>query len=280
MEGIQIVGVFDDATEARLAAQKLQDAGIERDAIRVRGGGSIVPEHVESGGTIRNFFAELFGSGAGKDDREPEDFPGDYAEAVRRGGSVLLVEARDDDECDRIVGLLDDSGAIDIDERVGRWRSEGYSRHDEAASPYSEEEVAAERARYGLAGAPVADEEREAMAERRHRLRVHRRQQAATAMAGNSAIFGEVQKSLDEVRAERAEPPPGVQRASQREPAMAARDRDDRPAARAVDVGGAEATGAAWSAAPGQRRTKYDGPERRSTAELPYTGIERRGPAQ
>ena len=273
MKGIQIVGVFDDATEARLAAQKLQEAGVEREAIRVQGGESTLPEHVESGGTIRSFFAELFGIGAGKDEREPQDFPGDYAEAVRRGGSVLLVDARDDAECDRIVGLLEDSGAIDIDERVERWRSEGYSRHDEAASPYSEDEVAAERARY-------AGEQRETMAERRNRLRVHRRRAAETAMAGNSAIFGAVQKTLDEVRAERAEPPPGVQRASEREPAMAARDSGDRPAARAVDVGGAEATGTVWSAAPGQRRTKYDGPDRRGTAELPYTGIERRGPAQ
>lgn len=279
MEGIQIVGVFDDATEARIAAQRLEEAGVSRDAVRVKGGSSTAPEHSEAGGSIRSFFAELFGMGS-KDDRQPEDFPGDYAEAVRRGGSVLLVEARDDEECDRIVGLLDDSGAIDIDERVGRWRSDGYSRHDEAASPYSMEEAVAERARYGLGGEPLASEEHDAIAERRRRLRVHRRGDAQRATAGDSAVFGELQSTLDEVRAERAEPPPGVRRAEEREPAMAARDRGDRPESRAVDVGGAEATGAVWSAAPGQRRVGYEGPERRSSRNLPYTGIERRGPAQ
>ena len=88
MEAIMIVGVFDDATDARIAAQNLADAGIEPDAIRIKGGtGSTIdaPER-GPGGTVRSFFAKLFSMESGQRDHRPDDAPGDYAEAVRRGG--------------------------------------------------------------------------------------------------------------------------------------------------------------------------------------------------
>ena len=166
MEAVMIVGVFDDATDARIAAQKLADCGVDPDAIRIKGGtGSTIDLPVRgAAGTIRSFFARLFSVEAKEDDHRPDDFPGDYAEAVRRGGTVLLVDSRGDEETDRIVATLEESGAIDIDERLDLWRNEGYSRHDESAAPYSEEEAALERARYRLGGASVANEAREANA--------------------------------------------------------------------------------------------------------------------
>ena len=278
MEAIMIVGVFDDATEARIAAQKLADCGIDPDAIRIKGGtGSTIDLPVRGpAGTIRSFFAKLFSVEAKEDDHRPDDFPGDYAEAVRRGGTVLLVDSRGDEETDRIVATLEESGAIDIDERLDLWRNAGYSRHDETAAPYSEEEAALERARYRLGGAPVADEAREANAERRRRVRMHRFTDAETAVYGTkgSASAGTERDERDD-RADTRQ----AERSSAREAAMASGGDDDARARRATDVGGAEATGAAWSAAPGQRRS-YDGPERRSTIDTPYTGVERRGPAQ
>ena len=280
MEAIMIVGVFDDATDARIAAQKLADCGIEPDAIRIKGGtGSTIdaPER-GAGGTIRSFFAKLFGKESDQNDHRPEDFPGDYAEAVRRGGTVLLVDARDDQEHDLIVATLENSGAIDIDERLDLWRNEGYSRHDEAAAPYSAEEVAAARARYGLAGGAVATEDRDADAERHRRVRTHHLSEAETALSGTmSGTLSSARAGQD--RDARADARQAARRAEEREAAMAKRGGDDTPTVRATDVGGAEATGAVWSSAPGQRRS-YDGPERRSTIDTPYTGIERRGSAQ
>ena len=37
-----------------------------------------------------------------------------YAEGVRRGGSLVAVEC-DDDEVDRVIGILDDDGVLDLD---------------------------------------------------------------------------------------------------------------------------------------------------------------------
>jgi len=261
MPAIMIVGVFDDATDARIAAQRLAECGVDPEAIRIKGGegSTIEAPHRTGGGSLRSFFAELFGGGADdRDDRDADDFPGDYAEAVRRGASMVLVDTRDDAQTDQVVQLLDECGAIDIDERVERWRREGYSRHDKSAPPLGADEAAAERVRGGLGGAPVADEAHEADAERRRGARVHRFSDA------ESAVYG----------TERA----GRQTA--RDTASAPRGPGDRPTQREVDVGGAEETGATWSAAPGQRRPD-DKPERRDeTTDRPATGLERRGPAQ
>ena len=92
MEAVMIVGVFDDATDARIAAQKLADCGVDPDAIRIKGGtGSTIDLPVRgAAGTIRSFFARLFSVEAKEDDHRPDDFPGDYAEAVRRGTSLGL----------------------------------------------------------------------------------------------------------------------------------------------------------------------------------------------
>jgi hypothetical protein len=291
MSAIVIVGVFDDATDARIAAQRLAECGVDPDAIRIEGGeGSTIeaPQRT-GGGSLRSFFAGLFGGDDDRDDRDPDDFPGDYAEAVRRGASVVLVDTRDDAETERVVQLLDDCGAIDIDERVERWRREGYSRHDESAPPLGSEQVAAERVGGALGGAPVANEAREADAERRRRARVHRFGDA------ESAVYGTMGSSLrSDDSGQGAEPRRGAQRTerstkragrqaardSVRDTASAPRGPEDRPADRAVDVGGAEATGAAWSAAPGQRRPDDKSERRDDTTDSPDTGLERRGPAQ
>ena len=48
-----------------------------------------------------------------------------YAEGVRRGGSLVAVEC-DEDEVDRVIGILDDDGVVDLDEQQTSWRSEGW----------------------------------------------------------------------------------------------------------------------------------------------------------
>ena len=103
---------------------------------------------------------------------------------------------------------------------------------------------------------------------------MHRFSDAETAGYGTMASAG-----ASASRDDRADTRQVERSSATREAAMASRGDDAARARRATDVGGAEATGAAWSAAPGQRRS-YDGPERRATIDTPFTGIERRGPAQ
>ena len=56
-----------------------------------------------------------------------------YAEGVRRGGSLVAVEC-DEDEVDRVVGILDGEGILDLDEQQTAWRSEGWRGYDASAS--------------------------------------------------------------------------------------------------------------------------------------------------
>lgn len=70
-----------------------------------------------------------------------------YAEGVRRGGFLIVVEARED-AADAVADILDAAHPVDIEEAADRWRSEGWSGHDPEAEPYGEERIRAIRARY------------------------------------------------------------------------------------------------------------------------------------
>jgi len=144
-----VVGVFNSHEAAERAAETLASQGFDRSQMHVKSTGMDSTD-TDSGTTtasrdgegtgvmasIRHFFAELFG-----DDDEQS---GHYAEAVRRGGAVLAVEV-DDSRLDAARDALTRCGAIDIEEQVSNWRSQGWSGHDSEAAPYSREQAAAER---------------------------------------------------------------------------------------------------------------------------------------
>lgn len=50
-----------------------------------------------------------------------------YVEGIRRGGVLVAVQVRNDDEADRIVDLLNRQGVVDIDERAGDYRAGGWT---------------------------------------------------------------------------------------------------------------------------------------------------------
>ncbi len=74
-----------------------------------------------------------------------------YAEAVRRGGALLIVRA-DDTRAEGIADAMRQHGAIDIDSRVAAWRESGWSGFDENAQPYSHEQIERERLAYRTGG--------------------------------------------------------------------------------------------------------------------------------
>jgi hypothetical protein len=61
-----------------------------------------------------------------------EEHAGYYAEGVRRGGTLVSVEAEDRD-VDRIIDNLDLHNPVDINERVSNWRAEGWTKFDNSA---------------------------------------------------------------------------------------------------------------------------------------------------
>jgi len=66
----------------------------------------------------------------------PEDESHVYAEGVRRGGSLVIARLADDN-VDRGLEIMSNYRPVDIDERGSHWRTEGWSRYDESAGPYT-----------------------------------------------------------------------------------------------------------------------------------------------
>jgi uncharacterized protein (TIGR02271 family) len=63
----------------------------------------------------------------------PEEDANYYAEGVRRGGTLISVEAADD-RAESAVAIMKRHGAIEIDKRAAQWRDEGWSGFDANAT--------------------------------------------------------------------------------------------------------------------------------------------------
>ena len=124
-----VIGAFDDRHHARQALERLRDAGFTRDCMYLRTreepstarrAGAVAAD--ESHGffhTLGSLFSDLFGTAG--------DF-GAYAEAIRRGGTVVVVDAPDHTAAEKAREVLEGAeGLVDMDERVSQWRSEGWT---------------------------------------------------------------------------------------------------------------------------------------------------------
>ena len=108
--------------------------------------------------------AMLSGAGAGAvaggllgaltDTGVPEEHANYYAEAVRRGGALVTVKV-DESRADLASGILKANGAIDLHERVSRWREAGWDGWNPTALPYTAEEAERERRLYGTHTDPL-----------------------------------------------------------------------------------------------------------------------------
>lgn len=154
-----VLGVFEDYRTAERVAQELTNAGFPRNSVDVRSNfrtgaaGRGYDEGESEGGGISGFFRRLFGN---------DESGGHYAEAVRRGNSVVCVTAPAE-QIDEAVEIMNSAGAVDIDRHVERYRQTGYERYDEKAPAYSHDEAIAERERYSSkdegGSIPVIEEE-------------------------------------------------------------------------------------------------------------------------
>ena len=62
-----------------------------------------------------------------------EDDANYYAEGVRRGGTLISVDASDE-QAERAVAIMKQHGAVEIDKRAAQWRDEGWSGFDANAT--------------------------------------------------------------------------------------------------------------------------------------------------
>jgi len=124
-----VIGIFDNAREAQDAVEALVNRGFTRDNIDLSlssttegsttttGSYSRTDDDHDSGG-IGGFFRSLFG-----DDDDNRERTQRYTEVGSRS-SIVTVHAASDDEAERAADLLDEYGAVDVDERSDYHRSQ------------------------------------------------------------------------------------------------------------------------------------------------------------
>jgi stress response protein YsnF len=143
-----LVGLYDTHAEATQVVDALSKNNFQRTNIELVG-------HKGNGhgdGHTRELARRLIDRGM------PEDDTHLYAEGVRRGGSLVLVEASEA-QADRAREIMERFNPIDVHERRDRWRQEGWNRFDPKAAPYTETEMHQERERYSRRGVAAGDVE-------------------------------------------------------------------------------------------------------------------------
>ncbi|RYF66175.1 MAG: DUF2382 domain-containing protein, partial [Cytophagaceae bacterium] len=125
-----VIGVFDDASDAQNAVDQLVSNGFSRDSIDVSAQTSSNyndstttrvdrDDDDDNNGGIGGFFSSLFGSDS-DDSRK-------YSHVASRG-TIVTVHAQSSDEAEQAADLLDEYGAVDVDERATEY---GYSSYNQ-----------------------------------------------------------------------------------------------------------------------------------------------------
>ncbi|HUP11003.1 MAG TPA: YsnF/AvaK domain-containing protein, partial [Niastella sp.] len=122
-----VIGFFDDATAAQNAVQQLVSNGFDRDRIDVSSGnnrGALSTSSTSSDRTdnesengITRFFKNLFGDNDEEANR--------YSRVGMQSNSIVTVHAQSSDEAERAADLLDDFGAVNVNEKASAYETSG-----------------------------------------------------------------------------------------------------------------------------------------------------------
>jgi hypothetical protein len=162
----KVISAFDTPQQAQRVLDRLLQEGFDRADVHVergRGTGTPAKPMDEDRGvlsSIGHFFVSLFGQD--DDDGQKAAL---YSEAVRRGSSVVVVSVRDEEEADRAALIMQELGAMDVEERAEEWRQDGWVVPDARPTLGAERVVAK-----GLPTAKETERER-AMASDRESVR-------------------------------------------------------------------------------------------------------------
>lgn len=134
-----VIGAFENNSEALQAKHELVAAGFPEQSIDLHCRTAPEPDasHPNNNpgfmAAIRSMFTWDI------EDYRDESYGDHYAEAVRRGHAVLTINV-DESDVDQACDIMDDAGALDIDQKVSEWRSQGYTsgRQDVAGNRNSE----------------------------------------------------------------------------------------------------------------------------------------------
>lgn len=117
--------MYESRADAERVQRELETLGIiDVDGMKLHDQGS---QDGYSTHESRGFWASMKSMFLPDEDRHT------YEEGVRRGHCVLTVEV-DDQHADRVHDLLENSNAIDVDERASQWRQEGWTAPSSAST--------------------------------------------------------------------------------------------------------------------------------------------------
>lgn len=143
-----LTAMFNSRAEAERAAQQLAgQLGMERAMVRIspEAGASDASQEAARPHRETGFFASL------RDLFLPEEDRHAYAEGMRRGGMLVSVQVGLD-QVDQAADILEEAGAVDLDQQETDWRESGWTGRD-AGAPVAAAPLAAR-----AAAAPGGDE--------------------------------------------------------------------------------------------------------------------------
>jgi stress response protein YsnF len=122
-----VIGLFENESDARRAAEQLEQSGISRSSVDIGRSGAYtqqqgVSSERESENGITRFFKNLFGDDDDADRYSRVSSSGDYC--------IVTVHARTQEEAERAADLLDDAGAINVDEQDATYSRQGVASSD------------------------------------------------------------------------------------------------------------------------------------------------------
>lgn len=140
-----VVGLFDSKEEARDAMQALVNGGFVKEDVdlsnRKIAASNVQATKDEEGGvmdSVSNFFGSLFG----EDRNEYQNF----MNAAQDSEAILTVKANSEERAEKAADILDDNGAINVEERAAQYRrnyaeTAGTKNEGEVTIPVVEENL-------------------------------------------------------------------------------------------------------------------------------------------
>jgi stress response protein YsnF len=115
-----VIGIFENWTNAQNAGRILLNNGFSNSDIDIstREGEQNENKVRHDDNSVSGFFNNLFG-----DNDESRNYS-----TVAKNHTVLTVHCSSDEEANRVARILDDNGAIDVNERAKQYNSGNYSR--------------------------------------------------------------------------------------------------------------------------------------------------------
>lgn len=137
-----VVGLFETKDAARDAMQELTNAGFVKESVDLSNRSQVVadvPSTTDGDGDVLDSISNFFGSLFGEEGAEYDN----YMTAAQEANAILTVMADSNERAEKAAEILDNHGAIDVEEKANEYRqtharTEG---SDEVNIPIVEENI-------------------------------------------------------------------------------------------------------------------------------------------